>query len=381
MSDGSNPFSPSFGVTPRVLAGRDAALAAFRDSFSGGAGAPARTVLVVGSRGLGKTVMLNEFEDAALRAGWLAVSESSSPGLLQRLTRDHLPRLLREHARPRAGLTGLSATLGPVGVGAAWEPGPPPESTLRAQINELTDRLADQGGGLALTVDEIQDADVAEMRKIGEILQFSRREGRALAFAGAGLRTGVGALVRSPGATFLRRAMRIDLRDLTGAQAGRALAGPAEEAGRPFDATALALATTVSRGYPYLVQAIGYCAWNASSGAAGITTAHVDRSLPEALGMYRANVLEQAWLDASPREREMLAVMAAISTTEPVSVDAVRRVWGRTSGYVGVYRARLLAADIIAAPAKGLLAFVLPELGEFVRERAQEESVLAGPDA
>ena len=73
--------------------------------------------------------------------------------------------------------------------------------------------------------------------------------------------------------------------------------------------------------------------------------------------MYRANVLEQAWLDASPREREMLAVMAAISTTEPVSVDAVRRAWGRTSGYVGVYRARLLAADIIAAPAKGLLAF------------------------
>lgn len=97
--------------------------------------------------------------------------------------------------------------------------------------------------------------------------------------------------------------------------------------------------------------------------------------------MYRANVLEQAWLDASPREREMLAVMAAISTTEPVSVDAVRRAWGRTSGYVGVYRARLLAADIIAAPAKGLLAFVLPEPGEFVRERAQEESVLAGPDA
>ena len=162
----------------------------------------------MGSRGLGKTVMLNEFEDAALRAGWLAVSESSSPGLLQRLTRDHLPRLLREHARPRARLTGLSATPGPLDVGAAWEPGPPPESTLRAQINELTDRLADQGGGLALTVDEIQDADVAELRKIGEVLQFSRREGRALAFAGAGLRTGVGALVRSPGATFLRRAMR-----------------------------------------------------------------------------------------------------------------------------------------------------------------------------
>ena len=184
MSDGSNPFSPSFGVTPRVLAGRDAALAAFRDSFSGGAGAPARTVLVVGSR-----------------------------------------------------------------------------------------------------------------------------------------------------------------------------------------------------GYPYLVQAIGYCAWNASSGAAGITTAHVDRSLPQALDMHRTSVLEQAWLDASPREKEMLAVMAAISTAEPVSVEAVRRAWGRTSGYVGVYRARLLAADIITAPARGRLAFVLPELGEFVRERAREESILAAPDA
>ena len=136
-----------------------------------------------------------------------------------------------------------------------------------------------------------------------------------------------------------------------------------------------------SRGYPYLVQAIGYCAWNASSGAAGITTAHVDRSLPQALDMHRTSVLEQAWLDASPREKEMLAVMAAISTAEPVSVEAVRRAWGRTSGYVGVYRARLLAADIITAPARGRLAFVLPELGEFVRERAREESILAAPDA
>ena len=73
----------------------------------------------------------------------------------------------------------------------------------------------------------------------------------------------------------------------------------------------------------------------------------------------------------------------ARSRSDPTGSDRDRalsaRLYDGARGRAGT--ARLLAADIIAAPAKGLLAFVLPELGEFVRERAQEESVLAGTAA
>lgn len=89
-----NPFSPTFGTSPSVLVGRDDALDTIWDSFDDGPHSPARAVLFTGARGVGKTVMLNELEDHARRLGWLVVSEVAFTGLLDRLTRSHLPLLL-----------------------------------------------------------------------------------------------------------------------------------------------------------------------------------------------------------------------------------------------------------------------------------------------
>ena len=44
-----------------------------------------------------QTIMLNEAEAQARSRGWLVVSETATPGLVDRLTGEHLPRLLREH--------------------------------------------------------------------------------------------------------------------------------------------------------------------------------------------------------------------------------------------------------------------------------------------
>jgi len=55
-----NPFRPSFGTTPLILAGRADMIAAFREAIDDGPGAPGRATLYTGARGTGKTVMLNE---------------------------------------------------------------------------------------------------------------------------------------------------------------------------------------------------------------------------------------------------------------------------------------------------------------------------------
>lgn len=54
-----NPFQPTFGKSPLVLAGRDDLIEAFSDSILDGPGAPGRATLYTGPRGSGKTVMLN----------------------------------------------------------------------------------------------------------------------------------------------------------------------------------------------------------------------------------------------------------------------------------------------------------------------------------
>ena len=139
-----------------------------------------------GARGVGKTVMLNEAEEQARSRGWLVVSETATPGLVDRLTGEHLPRLLREHGDTggtRRRLSGITAS----GIGVNWTTtdGPPPAVSLRHQIEELTDALAAHDTGLLITVDEIHRKLTDDLRALGAIVQHAFREERELAFAGA----------------------------------------------------------------------------------------------------------------------------------------------------------------------------------------------------
>ena len=106
-----SPFTPTFGVTPPLLVGRGDLLDEFDDALDAGPGAPGRATVYTGGRGTGKTVMLNEVEDLARRRGWQVVSESATPGLVDRLTHEVLPALLAEMdpSGPASTLTGLTA--------------------------------------------------------------------------------------------------------------------------------------------------------------------------------------------------------------------------------------------------------------------------------
>src|SRR5829696_3647171 len=94
VDDVPNPFRPTFGASPPVLAGRDEVLAGFRYALEEGAGSPGMASLYVGPRGSGKTVVLNQIEDMASQAGWSVIAENAGAGLVRRLVAEHLPTLL-----------------------------------------------------------------------------------------------------------------------------------------------------------------------------------------------------------------------------------------------------------------------------------------------
>ncbi|MDR1237099.1 MAG: ATP-binding protein, partial [Propionibacteriaceae bacterium] len=68
-----NPFTPTFGVTPPMLAGREEELAAVAQALHSGPGHPARAAFFTGARGTGKTVLLNAVEELASDAGWTVI--------------------------------------------------------------------------------------------------------------------------------------------------------------------------------------------------------------------------------------------------------------------------------------------------------------------
>ncbi len=74
-----NPFAPSFGISPPVLAGRGDVLDGIGDALTTGPTHPDYTMLLVGVRGAGKTVTLNAVEELARHRGWLTLAGSTSP--------------------------------------------------------------------------------------------------------------------------------------------------------------------------------------------------------------------------------------------------------------------------------------------------------------
>lgn len=363
MSTRRNPFSPTFGRSPAVLVGRDAILSGIEAGFDDGSGSPVRTVLFTGARGMGKTVMLNEYEELARVRGWLVISEGASVGLLERLTRDHLPRLLSEASGDSPSrLTSAGVTLPVVGGGAsvAWQERYPAESTLRAQITRLTDVLREHETGLVITVDEIQSADREELRKLGEVLQHARREERDLAFAGAGLNAAVDQLLNDDVVTFLRRAERYDLGCVPLDDVRDGLARTIATGGRTIGAQALEAATVATAGYPFLIQLVGYRVWAQRPDAVDISAGDVDSGVTEATQRLGTQVHQPALAALSARDREYLQAMAV--DDGPSSTGEVAQRLGVSAQHAGVYRSRLVAQGIIEPAGWGRVRFTLPYL-------------------
>ncbi len=365
-----NPFSPTFGRSPAVLIGRDAIIEEIDAAFDDGPGSPVRTVLFTGARGMGKTVMLNEYQDLARARGWLVVAEGASPGLLERLTRDHLPRLLSEYGgQPPSRVTAAGFELPLVGGGVdlAWEQRTPAESSLRSQVALLTDALRQHETGLVITLDEIQSADRPELRKLGEVIQHARREDRELAFAGAGLNAAVDQLLNDDVVTFLRRAERYDLGCVPIEEVRSGLARTISEAGRTISPQALAQAAEATSGYPFLIQLVGHRSWMQHPDSPEITPADVGRGVAEAVRRLGTQVHQPALARLSALDRAYLDAMAA--DDGPSSTGAVAERLGLTAQHAGVYRARLLAHGIIESVAWGRVAFTLPYLRDYLVSR------------
>lgn len=369
-----NLFRPSFGTYPHVLVGRDPLVDEFEDTFDGLLDPTGLTVLLSGQRGMGKTVLLDAYARAARAAGWLVISDASSNGLLERLSRDHLPRLLQTYAdQPSTKLTSGSLSLGPLSAGGGWDDRYPAESTLRSQIAELTDALRPSGRGLVITVDEIQSAALEELRKLGEILQYARREDRMLAFAGAGLSTPIEELLDHPGATFLRRAEHHTIGPVSLSDVRTAVAQTVADGEREIDVRALDRAASAAAGYPFMIQLVGYFTLKNAAPTGPVDVAAVDAGITAARRRLGRLVHASALRPLSDVDRTYLLAMA--QDDGPSRTGEVAKRMGVTAQYAGEYRRRLIRDGIIEPAGHGKVRFTIPYTADHLREHAAHDAL------
>lgn len=358
-----NPFRPTAGAEPPQLIGRAGLLDEFVYGLRIRSGAPGLLTIFTGARGIGKTVMLGEAEDAARARGWAVVSETATRGFLGRIG-ESMRTVVDELGDGPAGrrVTGISAA----GFSITTEL-PPHEQAGWRQVGEQLLRLLDaQGTGMAITLDEIHGADRDELAQLAASVQHFIRDGLPIALVFAGLPAAVSDLLNEGVATFLRRADRIDLHaaavDEVEASYGETFTG----LNHRLDPALLRTAAVSTGGYPFLIQLVGYHLWQLAEASDGPLTAEdVDLALSAAHRRNTRVVINAALSTVSPKDLDFLRAMSeddAPSTT----ADIGHRL-GDQKNTVGNYRARLIDAGLIQPAGRGRLDFALPGLREHLR--------------
>jgi len=363
-----NPFTPTFGVTPPVLAGRDAEIDAIRRALRNGPGDPARAMLLTGARGTGKTVLLNALEDVAGQAGWAVLSVTARPGLVDQLTDTLLPQLLNRHD-PKTKTSRITAgSVNVLGVGGGFtrqvEGAHPVRPDLRRELEDLATVMADQAGGVFLSVDEVQRGVADELREIFQAVQHCFRQGLEVICVAAGLPSGVSDLLNDEVLTFLRRAERHALGGLADAAVRSALRQPVVDGGREISSAALDESAAAVDGYPFLGQVVGFHLWEDSPARRKIDVTQARRAIGRALADAGRLVYEPLLADLSARDVDFLTAMARIGQ-DPVPMADIEAAFAGPNA--GQYRRRLIAAEAIEPAGRGKVRFAVPGLATFLR--------------
>ena len=367
----ANPFKPTFGASPPLLAGRNELIAEFTEALLDGPGSAGRATLYTGARGAGKTVLLNEIEATAKGQGWIVVSETATSGLIGRLTQSRLPELLRQFDPDaiRRRLTGIRLPFSG-GGGLDWETleSHVVKVDLRGQLNLLTDLLTENETGLLITLDEVHRNQIGELRELATSVQHAFREDRELAFAAAGLSSSISDLLQDDVLTFLRRADRHHLGPVDLDEVRRGLEDPINQGGRTVAPDALELMVKSTQGYPFLIQLVGSHCWRVQRDAKVISLEDAETGIESARRRLGSLVHAPALKNCSEVDRSFLLAMA--EDDGPTRTPDIATRLGVEKRYVSNYRQRLIDAELIEATRRGYVDFAVPYLRDYLRENA-----------
>jgi hypothetical protein len=386
MDPRTNPYAPGAGTPPPELAGRNelierAAVALDRIR----AGRAARSLILYGLRGVGKTVLLNRIRIDAEARGFAGVNieapeERSLPAILIPVLRATLLRLDRGQAtralvhKAQRALAGFASALKvkyqDIEAGLEFKPerGVADSGDL---VNDLTDLLAcvgraagERATAVVLFVDELQYVPEAQLASLITALHSASQVQLPITMVAAGLPQVIGQMGRAKSyAERLFEFVSIDRLEREAARA--ALCIPAERQGVNFEVAAIKEILRRTEGYPYFLQEWGKHSWNIAH-ASPITGVDAKRATTQALAELDSSFFRVRFDRLTPAEKRYLGAMAELGPGPHRSGDIAGRLDQKVTSVAPV-RNGLIAKGMIYSPAHGDTAFTVPLFDGFMR--------------
>ncbi len=381
----TNPYAPGAGSQPPELAGRDDILSRTRITLARvRQGRNAKSFMLVGLRGVGKTVLLNRIAEIAEEDGFIAhlvetPENRSLPELLIPVLRKILFRLdtkekvnetVKRGLMVLKGFAGaLKLSIGEIELGLSIDParGVADSGDIEADLPDLFEAVGQaaqsRSTAVAIIIDEVQYIKELEFSALIMAVHRVSQKRLPLVIIGAGLPQLVGLAGRSK--SYAERLFDYPaVGPLNASDARLALVAPAQREGVEIDGAAVERAIALTRGYPYFLQEWGYHAWNAaiaspiSASDIDIATVEATRSLDESFFRVRFDRL-------TPREKDYLLAMAAMGGGPHRSGDVAAEL-GVAVESIAPVRSSLIKKGMVYSPAHGDTAFTVPMFDEYL---------------
>ncbi|WP_340051202.1 AAA family ATPase [Pseudomonas proteolytica] len=386
MDKNINPFNPGAGVSPPELAGRSEVLGTALTALTRiQRGKHAKSLMVLGLRGVGKTVLLNQIKDRAITMGYLAEMQEAHDGAeLKQLLIPVLRRLLLRLDRlqntveaVKKGIRVLRSFIGNITIaagGAEVTLGVDPEvgyadsgnleDDLRDMLIATGEAARDAQTPVAILIDELQYLSKEELGALIRGIHAINQAGLPLVLFGAGLPQLAGQA--GDAKSYAERLFEFPrLGALLEADAWKAIRDPVEEEGATISEDALREIYEKTHGYPYFLQEWGYTVWNIAEGET-ITEQDARTATSESIRKLDESFFRVRFDRTTPAERDYMRCLAELGEGPQRSAD-VASALGRAATSLGPVRDSLIKKGMIYSPEYAQIAFTVPLFDEFMR--------------
>ena len=384
MDPYDNPFAPGAGSRPPELAGRDTLLEQARIACGRAIkGRHARSLMLLGLRGTGKTVLLNEIAKIGRDEGLLTSKVEAPEGTsLARLLVPEMRKVMRslsvsDAAKDIAG-RGLRGLLGfasnfkievaGIGIEIQPEPGLADSGDIQFDLPDLFEAIGQAaqaaGKGWLLLIDEVQYLSDEDLSALIVSMHRMSQEGLPVLFVGAGLPQV--ARLAGDAKSYAERLFAYPGVDaLDKVSAARAIQIPIETEGCTISVNALEDIVTRTKGYPFFLQEWASISWNHASGPEIIlldvqtTYAETIASLDNGFFKVRIDRLTRA-------EVQFVDAMAELGDG-PYPMTDIAEFMGRKISSLGPVRASIIKKGMIYSTDHGYLDFTVPLFADYMR--------------
>jgi AAA ATPase domain len=386
MDPAMNPYAPGAGSPPPELAGRDelretlrVALARIRNNLQ------AKSMIMIGLRGVGKTVLLDRMRQEAEAAGVHTVrleapEGRSLPALLAPQLRQALLRLSRVEAAKDIATRGLQALAGfvkglkvtynDIQVGLDHEPqagladNGDLEQDLQALLEVVGAAAKKASTAIVLFIDELQYVKEDQLAALISALHLCAQRKLPVCVVGAGLPQLRG--IAGDAKSYAERLFDFPFIGALDDKAARdAIVKPAQENAVSFTPKALALVIKQTQGYPYFLQEWGKHSWDVADHSP-ITESDVRTASVEATAAMDASFFGVRFDRLAPAEKRYLRAMAELGPGPHRSGDIAAQLARKVTSLAPT-RNNIIAKGMIWSPSHGDTAFTVPMFDEFMK--------------